>query len=269
MQINPENRRIAPSDQVLGTDEKRKKNVSAGSTSSGSQLQWDTLEKEHGGRTQRDRRCLCSCCNFYLLVSLCCKNKSNVHPLPKHNSDGVNTKPLISSNKNSKNQHFSEENNKHRVTKESGTTGVRSADKLSSESPHLVVNKETSFSNDGRQSTSSHGNSAHSVITSSVPKLPSISTKSTGPLQKSSGRPDKISSPHTNGDAAKHENSADDNIAKTNLELLELNIKSVEEQNSTTNGKRPYYRTNGINRYNHIPWNHYHDDHDAIFVVDA
>ena len=60
-----------------------------------------------------------------------------------------------------------------------------------------------------------------------------------------------------------------------NLELLELKIKSVETQNSssvpaatTVNGKR-HHRPNGLNRYNHHPWNHYHDEHDAIFVIDA
>ena len=262
MQLIPENRRVAPSDQVLGNSEKRKSNVSGSSFSSGSRLQWDQLEKEHGGRSSCERFCLCLCRNSY-----CCKNKSNIHPFPKHNSDGSKAKSLMGFNKNLNNQYCVDENNKQMVSEPLGTTSVKPIVRLSEQSPHLIANKDILFSNEGRPSTNAPGDSAQNVVTSSsVPKLPNILTKSTGILQNSSR--DSENSPHINGDASKHINS-DDNDVKRNLELLESNIKSVEDQGSRTNGKRPHYRPNGINRYNHIPWSHYHDDHDAIFVIDA
>ena len=252
LQLNQENRRIVPSDTESGTTVTRNKDLSDKSNGSASQSQWDMLEKEHGGGSFRRKNWSCSSCCPFLNFSFCCKNsRSNVHPLQKSHSEPFRSK-IVNNDKKSRHGYSSKKTNK-----ESEPNGVDLSTTTRDVPEKKVLNPDST----------KHKDKSLSETTSSVPKLPSIPSKSTGPTQNSSVTFDKMLPPIRNGQATITENSEN---AERNLELLELHIESVEKQNSaTTNGKRPHYRTNGINKYNYMPWNHYHDDNDAIFVVDA
>ena len=161
-----------------------------------------------------------------------------------------------------------QENNKYASSEKLDAKKDNSPRKTFKKSPLLVVNGQEALSNDNVSSTFIDSNNMQNVI-SSVPKLPSISNMSNDALQ-SSQKSDKNVQPHIKNDEEMiPEVKGDEVISRKKLELLELNIKSVEEQNNSQNGKRQSRRPNGINRYNHLSWTHYHDDQDAIFVVDA
>ena len=75
--------RLAASISNQNADDKGRgyKNLSDNSNSSGSQLQWDRLERDHGpGSKQGERRCQSTCCQCPLPISFCNKNNSNIHP---------------------------------------------------------------------------------------------------------------------------------------------------------------------------------------------
>jgi hypothetical protein len=175
---------------------------------------------------------------------------------------------LNTNNKTEGNHRTLEENNKYASAETLDAKKDSSSRKTFIKSPFLVVNGQEVLPNENVSSTLIDSNNIQNVI-SSVPKLPSISIVSTDALQ-SSQKSDKNSTPHIkNNEQMTPEVTGDEVISRKKLELLELNIKSVEEQTSSQNGKRQSRRPNGVNRYNHLSWTHYHDDQDAIFVVDA
>ena len=246
-------------------DEKARgyKHLSDNSNSSGSQLQWDKLEREHGpGSKQDERRCLSTCCQCPLPISFCNKNSSNIHPMPQQQrSSGL---------KNDENPTSSEKNNKHSTTNNLKSESDNHCRRLSIKYPMSLEEKQQHFQNENDNTAISYSVDTTNVISSSVPKLPSISIVSANTGKKENDHEKDIS-----GTSKENQSNSDtngnDELSRKNLELLELNIKSVEDQNhSRSSGKKTYHsRSNGVNRYNHLPWNNYHEDQDAIFVVDA
>ena len=223
--------------------------------SSGSQQQWDRLEREHGpGSKEDERKCSCTCCPSPLPMSFCNKRKSNIHPMPQQ-SRSYDTS-------NDKNFNGLKENNK-----------VSTANHLDSKNDNLqrkpslkyhisVEEKHQGMVDDQNASAISYSVNSKNVISSSIPKLPSI--------EKNEDNHRNDLTANNQHDKKQNDIKGNDEVSRKNLELLELNIKSVEDQNHLQNGKRTHnHRTNGVNRYNHMPWNHYHEDQDAIFVVDA
>ena len=234
------------------------KHLSDNSNSSGSQLQWDKLERDHGPGSKLDeRRCQSTCCQCQLPISFCNKNNSNIHPMPQQQrSSGL---------KSDENPSSFEKNNKHSTTNHLKSENDNQCRRLSIKYPMSLEEKQQDFQNESDNAAISY-----SVISSSVPKLPSISIVSANTGKKENDLVKDLS-----GNAKENKTNSDtngnDELSRKNLELLELNIKSVEDQNhSRSNGKKTYHsRSNGVNRYNHLPWNNYHEDQDAIFVVDA
>ena len=239
------------------------KHLSDNSNSSGSQLQWDKLERDHGPGSKLDeRRCQSTCCQCQLPISFCNKNNSNIHPMPQQQrSSGL---------KSDENPSSFEKNNKHSTTNHLKSENDNQCRRLSIKYPMSLEEKQQDFQNESDNTAISYSVNTTNVISSSVPKLPSISIVSANTGKKENDLVKDLS-----GNAKENKTNSDtngnDELSRKNLELLELNIKSVEDQNhSRSNGKKTYHsRSNGVNRYNHLPWNNYHEDQDAIFVVDA
>ena len=174
-----------------------------------------------------------------------------------------------SSTNNANNPDGLEENNKCSSTNHLKSEIDKPSSDRSIKPPMSTSEKQKELSNDNGAPAVSNSVKATNVISSSVPKLPSISVVSTSAVH-GSGNVDKDAFVNVQKNEIEREMKGNDEVSRKNLELLELNIKSVEDQNNTQNGKRTHHhRTNGVNRYNHLPWSHYHEDQDAIFVVDA
>ena len=265
MQQNMEDNKPTNLENTINGREMTSKRFGDSPNSSESQLQWDKLEKEHGGTGSavRDKKngCPTSFCSL-LSISCCSKKKSNVYPMPyNHKANESSIKPANPTGRNASDYQITEKNDNALRSKAMNPQKGQVFRNVSIE-PGTAY-EATNSSQGNFDSNYSHKNDmAKDVITSKVPKLPSITVSSTNVLPRNT----TSSRLMENADAPKH---IDDSVSQKQLELLELKMKTVEEQDNLRNGKRHQQRSNGVNLYNHRPWNHHHEDQDAIFVVDA
>ena len=265
MQQNIEDNKPTHPENTIKSRETTSKKFGDSPNSSESQLQWDKLEKEHGGTGSavRDKKNCCptSFCSL-LSISCCSKKKSNVYPMPYNNAAGESSsKPANPTGRNASDYQITEKNDKAMRSKALNSEKEQVFRDVSID-PGRAYEATNSSQGNVDSNFSHNSDMAKDVITSKVPKLPSITISATNVLPRNTTSSRLMENVHT----PKH---IDDSVSPKQLELLELKMKTVEEQDNLRNGKRHQQRSNGVNLYNHRPWNHHHEDQDAIFVVDA